>query len=110
MKIPNQLKIGAFIWDIKIDDNVAHEGSVYGSTHSKSQTIFLDPNTTKQHLEEILLHEALHSIVWQTGLYERLKSASGISEEEIVSTISPALYQLLIENKLDFGEDNEKKS
>lgn len=98
MKIPNTLKIGAFDWKIKEDANVAYEGSINGSTHYGSQTIFITPESTNQKKEEVLIHESMHAIWWQTGLGKRFKDSQ--QEEEIIHALAHGLYQMLKDNKL----------
>lgn len=98
MNIPKQLKIIGFDWKIKEDRNVAHEGAIHGSTHSYSQTIFLDPDNTKQKQEQTFLHEVIHAIWWQTALGKRFPESK--MEEEIISALSQGLYQVLTDNKL----------
>lgn len=103
MKIPARIKIMGFEWAIEKDKSVAAEGSVFGSTHTHSQKIFLDPTTTQQKNEQTLVHEILHAIAWQTGLARRLEKFSDNKiEEEIIQSLSFALYEVLKENKLHF--------
>ena len=98
MKIPKKIKINGFDWEIQEDANVAMEGSVFGSTHYKNQKIFLDPNTTQQKKEQCLIHEAMHAVVWQTGLNERFRNPEKLTEEEIVQALSFGMYQVLKDN------------
>lgn len=100
MTIPKTLKLGAFNWTVEENQDVAREGCVYGSTHFRSQKIFLDPDVTDDNKAETLLHELLHTAIYHSGLTERLKN--GATEEEIVSSITPALYQALHDNGLVF--------
>lgn len=68
MILPKTIKIGGFQWEIKEDQGVAHEGSVFGSTHHHSQTLFIEPNLNGQKQEQTVLHEVMHAIWWQSGL------------------------------------------
>lgn len=92
------MRIMGFDWLISINEHVSNEGQVFGTTHTRSQQIFLDPGTTKQKNEQTLIHEILHAISWQTGLTKRLNDPK--LEEEMVSSLSFALYQVLIDNKM----------
>lgn len=100
MKIPNKFKIIGFDWVVKNNKDVIAEGGVFGSTHTYTQTIFLDPETTQQKKEQTFLHECMHAIWWQTGLGKRYDKDKAIIEEEIVSALSSGLYQVLKENNL----------
>lgn len=100
MKIPSKIRIIGFEWVVKEDKNVAAEGQIFGSTHSFSQTIFLDPDTTPQKKEQTFLHETMHAIWWQTGLGKRYDKDKGVIEEEIIGALAQGLYQVLKENKL----------
>ena len=98
MKIPNKLKIGGFIWKVKKDADIAYEGNCYGSTHHRSQKIFLDPANTPQKMEQSFLHEVLHVIWDYSGLIKRPYPKE--QEEEVIDTLSKGLYQVLKDNKL----------
>ena len=97
-KIPKRLKIGGFIWAVKRDNGIAIEGNCYGSTHYKTQTIFVEPEPpcTQQKSEQCLIHEILHAVFWQTGLNDRVEHKL---EEEIVTALAHGLYQVLIDNR-----------
>ncbi|MCK6462847.1 MAG: hypothetical protein L6Q29_03470 [Candidatus Pacebacteria bacterium] len=99
MKIPKKVRINGFDWQVNFDANVAYAGDAFGSTHYHKQQIFLDPSETQQKKEQCLIHEAMHAIFWQTGLWERLKNIQGIKEEEIIQALSFGVYQFLRENK-----------
>lgn len=101
MNLPKKLRIGGLDWKVEYSNHIANEGQCYGSNHAKTQSIFLDPDTTQQHIEEVLLHEVLHAVFWRTGLWERFKN-SQITEEEVIAALSPCLHQVLKENKLEF--------
>lgn len=100
MKIPATVKIGGFTWKIEEHQGVAEEGGVFGSTHSHTQKIFIEPGLTQQKKEQTLLHEILHAIWWQSGLNARYKNDKTIIEEEITQAIGHGLYQVLKDNNL----------
>ena len=102
MSLPKKVKIGGFWWKVKINGDIAEEGRCFGSTHYKTQTLYLDPDTTETHQKQVLLHEILHAIVWQVGLEKRFTDKDIISEENVIGSLSHTLYQVLKENKLDF--------
>lgn len=106
MHLPTNLKIGGFDWTVEKNAHVSTEGSTFGSTHTNTQKIFLDPGTTDQKNAQTLLHEVIHAVTWQSGLSRRLEKFEDRKlEEEIVQSISMGLYQVLRDNKIDFYED-----
>ena len=98
MKIPKTLKIGGFIWTVEESEKIANEGNVFGSTHSRKQRIFLEPNESRQKKEHTLIHEIMHALWWQAGLNSRYKKDENKFEEEIVDALSNGLYQVLKDN------------
>lgn len=99
MIIPKKLKIIGFEWQVKENQELADEGACFGSTHTQTQTIYLEPKAPLQKKEQVLLHEILHALWWQQGLFQRYKDTKQI-EEEIVTTLSQGLYQVLKDNNL----------
>lgn len=98
MTIPKKLKIFGFVWNVSEDKNVTCEGNCNGSTHYGSQSIFIDPEITKQKKEEVLIHESMHAIWWQSGLGKRYTDTK--MEEEIIHAVAHGIYQVLNDNKL----------
>lgn len=106
MKLPTTLKINGFDWKVVESDAVAKEGSTFGSCHYATQTLYLDPSSTDQKKKQCLLHEIMHAVAWQTGLSRRLKDDK--LEEEIVTALSFGMYQVLADNGMLTGFDEEK--
>lgn len=100
MKIPKSIKSGGFIWTVHEDKDVAHEGNIFGSTHYGSQKIFLEPGMPQQHREQVLLHELMHTVFWQSGLGKRYAKTNPEMEEEVITALSQGMYQIIIDNKL----------
>lgn len=97
--IKETIKILGLTWKTEINSDIAREGQCYGSTHHTSQKFFFDPDQTDEHMEQTLLHEILHAIWWQTGLNQTFKDQKTV-EEQVISSITPLLHQVLKENKL----------
>jgi Zn-dependent peptidase ImmA (M78 family) len=108
MTLPTSLKINGFIFKVKESDDACREGNCYGSMHGATQTIFIDPTATDQKKKETLLHELIHAVAWTSGLSRRLDDSK--REEEIVTSLSFGIYQVLSDNGMltGFGEDNAK--
>lgn len=100
MIIPKTLKIGPFIWDIEENKDIAQEGACFGSTHSYSQKIFLDPGQLEEKKAHTLVHEFMHAIWWQSGLGVRYNKNQKDLEEEVISALSFGVYQVLKDNGL----------
>lgn len=99
MIIPKKLKIIGFEWQVKESQEIADEGACFGSTHTQTQTIYLEKKAPIQKKEQVLLHEILHALWWQQGLGIRFKDEKKI-EEEVITTLSQGLYQVLKDNNL----------
>ncbi len=99
MTIPPTLKIGGLTWTISFNKDIAREGNCFGSTHIFSQKINIDPDTPLEHQEEIFIHEIIHALIWTTGLHTVIDVDKKL-EEQIVSHLSPLLYQVLKDNDM----------
>ncbi len=104
MKLPATLKINGFDWTVKESDAVAKEGSVFGSCHHSTQTIYIDPSSTDQKKKQCLLHEIMHAVAWQSGLKNRIEDSK--LEEQVITALSFGVYQVLADNGMltGFGE------
>lgn len=100
MKIPRNIKIGGFNWEVKQSGEISTESSTFGSTHTQKQKIFIDPTETQQKKEQTFIHEVMHAIWWQVGLNTRYKGEQKHMEEEIVDAMSHGLYQVLKDNNM----------
>lgn len=103
MELPKELKIGGFQWSVEEHKDVAHEGNVFGSTHTQSQKFFIEPDLAIQKRDQTLLHEIMHAIWWQSGLGKIYNDKEHKEiEENVVHGLSMGLYQVLKDNKLSF--------
>lgn len=100
MTIPKELKVGGLMYDVIFSKQVADEGQVFGSTHFKNQTIYLDPDQKANKIEETFIHEALHAVWWQSGLSARHDKETPRLQEEIISALSFGIFQVLKDNDL----------
>ena len=82
MKIPKQIKIGAFNIDIKLVPGLVDDGNMSGE-----QTILINDDLSQKEKELTLLHEIIHAI------------NPAFSEKE-VEWLSRALYQVFNDNHL----------
>lgn len=98
---PKKIKIGPFIFTVSFTDAAVRKAAagseepVHGLTSFGDQLIAIAPALLAVE-REVLLHETLHGICAVSGLKDRLK---GTQEEDVVSTLSPYLLDILRENK-----------
>lgn len=92
-----KINIGGFDYTVEENNDIAEQGSLFGSTHHNSQKIFIKPNTTKQQKTATLIHEVMHVIWFNTGLRSRDNIRE--HEEEIIDALSNGIYQVLKDNK-----------
>jgi hypothetical protein len=94
--IPKKLKIGGFDWTVEEVEGLSSDENVFGKTNQRKLLIEIEKTATESKKEHTLLHEIMHACWWYSGLYDR----SEPSEEEIISTMSFMLFQVLHDNKL----------
>lgn len=80
--LPVVIKIGAVDYTIELQDNL--EDDDYGYCDSHTQRIVLSKDQNKQSIGDTLLHEIMHAIWHESGLF----SVKRPDEEQIVRTTS----------------------
>lgn len=101
MKIPNKIKIGAYIYKIKFSEDVANEGDCYGSTHHSTENIFIAPKYSQAKKETTFIHELLHAVFEVAGLNHRFdtKNKEALPTcEDVVRETATVLYQVIKDN------------
>ena len=93
MNIPKKLKIGGHTYKVNLtkDENLVRGGS-FGNRNCNDMTINISSELGKSEQEATLLHEILHAINTEW-------------EECLVENVAQGLYQVLVDNKLTWGED-----
>lgn len=104
MKVPKKIKIGGFQWRVIESKDISIEGNCFGSTHTDTQKIFLEPGIPEQKRSQTLLHEIMHAIFWTSGLEKIHTGSHRLTEEELVNSLSMGLFQVIRDNKLDFKD------
>jgi len=99
MKIPKELKIGARIVKIEIDNRTGDDG-YNGTAYIDKGIINLKEDAPQEKKEITLLHEILHNIFHQCGWENALFEKKSDSEEWLCTTLSYHLYQVLEDNDL----------
>lgn len=100
-KIPNKINIMGQIFDVILEDLGKHASDDIAAGRRSSSKIWIDNTTNKQVQEECLLHE----IVEMINLDFELKL-----EHRDITTLSTAIYQVLYENNLSFGDNKNEQS
>jgi len=99
MKIPKKIKVGPLTYEVFVSKDVTNEGDCWGSTHYRTQKIFLTPDSKEDHREETFVHELLHACLETSGLNFRIEEKDKYpSAEEIVRTTATILYQVIKDN------------
>ncbi len=95
MRIPKEIKIGPFTYQIKRPEVLYNEKGqeLYGQISYAEQVIRLSQVGSIERQESSLLHEIIHGVLDQTGHADEV-------EEEIVETLGIGLYEVLKENGL----------
>jgi hypothetical protein len=88
---PTEIKIGAVDYTVVVESGVSDE---FGSCDTVTQTIILSANQTAQAVSDTLLHEVLHAIWTESGLFMIKRP----DEETIVRTTSTWLRMVLRDN------------
>jgi cob(I)alamin adenosyltransferase len=89
--IPTLVKIGAVDYKILLEGAEADE---YGSCDTATQTIHISKNQTAQTVADTLLHEIMHAIWNESGIFILKRP----SEETIVRTMSTWVRMVLRDN------------
>jgi hypothetical protein len=90
MNIPNKVKIGAFEWEIRKNENLMHEREEMAVCRPKRLLIEIDPGCQTVSQEESLIHEILEAICWQYSV--------DFASHKDLSVMATALHQVIKEN------------
>jgi len=90
--IPGTVKIGSVVYLISLVDKL--EDDDYGMCDSHTQMIYISKDQSAQHVTDTLLHEIMHAIWHESGLF----SVKRADEEQIVRTTSTWITMVLKEN------------
>ena len=109
MKIPKKLKINGLTYGVILEKDVTYQGNAYGITHHDKQKIYISSDQEDDRQAVTLLHEILHAVINASHLYpmftkESMPDDAVKAEENVVTAIALSLYQVLKDNKVNFGE------
>lgn len=96
MNIPKQVKIGGYIVEVELTDNIMTDRGNRGEYHPRIQTIKIDQGTSRQQMEETFIHELLEAI---TSIYDVEW------EHRDLALVATVLHQVIKDNPEVFKED-----
>lgn len=87
--------------------NINEDGDI-GETNYESLTITIsnDPKYNEQILQETLVHEVLHAILYTTPYHHFFDNEE---EENFIRTVSPLLYQVILQIKDELFDTTQEK-
>ena len=100
--IPDKISIGGQTYKVEFVEDVLMERSV-GRTLWRKEKIWISDDLNETQAQITLLHEILHCLHEITHFSDIDINADDV-EEMIISRLDVALYQVLKDNKLYFGE------
>ena len=101
MSVPVNVVVGPYTYTVSVSGERICElekeskDELYGVTVHGSLEIVLQPNVADMVMRETLMHEVLHTVLYNTGLSDRMTEKT---EEHLVRALSPALFMLLRNN------------
>jgi hypothetical protein len=98
VKPPATFRLSAKTWTIKQDDRLDDDGEV-GNHHGYRCAITYSEQPDAQQLRDIIWHEILHALMYETGLgFEMKDSPEDVTEERVVRAMATASLALLRDN------------
>lgn len=95
MKLPKTLFVGAADYEVRQVKRL----DVLGETNTESTSILIRSGQSPSCQRDTVLHEALHAIVFQSGLH-KVFGLNHEEEEKLVVTLTPWVLALLRDNPL----------
>lgn len=105
MNIPKQFKIGNIVYSVRFEqpedmnkvaqDNAPERtiGTAFGRIDYATCEIVLNPTLPNQRKAEVLLHEIIHGLFWESGLDD-------INIEPTVDAMTHILRRFMIDNEI----------
>lgn len=91
----NKINVGGVKYDVYLKKDLIEPDShqpVLGYTDYASSAIYIDNRLSKQHIKQILIHELVHAMLWETGAID------SYSDESLVNPLGNMLYSVLRSN------------
>lgn len=103
MKIPKEIKLLGRTIKVVYDKELTNRDGCTGAAHYRYDEIIIQPSTEGKPRNEddiavTFLHELIHFIA-------NYMAEDKLREEKLLTRLSEVLYQVLKDNKLDFGEE-----
>ncbi|PIC72419.1 ImmA/IrrE family metallo-endopeptidase [Sporosarcina sp. P17b] len=95
--IPTQVKVAGIDYTVQEVEGFVEEHELGGQVIYHKGKIKIDSAMCKTKKEQIFVHELTHAIFMEAGYDEQ--------DEDMVNRLSIVLYQVLKDNRLQFGKD-----
>lgn len=93
VRLPKVIYVGPHDYDVQTKKHL----DLLGETDNSNTAITLKARQSRTSMQDTILHEALHAIVFNSGLFKTL-DLDNETEEKLVVTISPWILQLIKDN------------
>lgn len=93
--MPHRIRVGAFMFDIKVVDGLVATAGVLGTTGSDKQLILIDADMGLEVAKATVIHEATHGFISQTAFSNKWDKEE---EEAVVLTLDGFQYRLMKDN------------
>lgn len=100
-----ELKVGGIVYDVVHSEGLS-ETDYWGYYNPESCKITIDAKVNCQRKKETIIHELLHAVFYQSGIYHRINKDD---EEYIVDMASRVLLQVLQDNDFSFISEGKPK-
>lgn len=93
----NKINVGGVKYDVYLKKDLIEPDShqpVWGYTDYARSAIYIDNKLNKQHIKQTLIHELVHTMLWEAG------AVDGYNDEKLVNPLGNMLYSVLRSNNL----------
>jgi hypothetical protein len=95
VKPPKVVYVGTYDYDVRVTRNLS--SSLLGETETENEVILLRKGQSAANMQETLLHELLHAILFASGISKAMDFDHD-KEETLVVLLSPWLNALIQDN------------
>jgi len=97
--IPNKVKVAGVEYTTKEVFALEQKHGLMGQVLYSTCEIEIDDRMTEERKEQVFVHELLHACFNEAGFQEQ--------EEDVINRVSIVLYQVLKDNHLYFGKQED---
>jgi hypothetical protein len=105
MKIPKNIDICGVSYTIELVEEIDHDTKNMGRIYEDSSRILLKKDMSKDKIEQTLIHEIVHGVLWETGVEDKLEDDQiERYTQSFTSALYPVIKQLIKENVMAKGK------